>query len=128
MDPRVDWTISRRGIDYLGWGICAGSNWIREQANGGPYMTKKFMHLAANKSLQTNGSGFDNNRNFRAYRLAHILLMRAECYSGQRSRNGKNTDQPDSYARQRQSGCYGTLINLTDQQCSCRLYQACREL
>lgn len=79
MDPRVDWTISRRGIDYLGWGICAGSNWIREQANGGPYMTKKFMHLYANRGLQTNGSGFDNNRNFRAYRLAHILLMRAEC-------------------------------------------------
>ena len=79
MDPRVDWTISRRGIDYLGWGICAGQSWIREQANGGPYMTKKYMHLFANRALQTNGSGFDNNRNFRAIRLAHVLLWRAEC-------------------------------------------------
>jgi hypothetical protein len=79
LDPRVDWTISRRGVDYLGWGICVGKAWIREQPNGGPYMTKKFMHLAANKSLQTYGSGFDNNRNFRAYRLGHILLWRAEC-------------------------------------------------
>jgi len=79
MDPRVDWTISRRGIDYLGWGICAGQSWIREQANGGPYMTKKFMHLFVNRALQTNGSGFDNNRNFRAIRLAHVLLWRAEC-------------------------------------------------
>ena len=79
MDPRVDWTISRRGVDYLGWGICAGQSWIREQANGGPYMTKKYMHLFANRALQTFGSGFDNNRNFRAIRLAHVLLWRAEC-------------------------------------------------
>ena len=79
MDPRVDWTISRRGVDYLGWGISAGAAWIREQSNGGPYMTKKYMHLFANRALQTNGSGFDNNRNFRAIRLAHVLLWRAEC-------------------------------------------------
>lgn len=79
LDPRVDWTISRRGIDYLGWGICQGKSWIREQPNGGPYMTKKFMHLAANKGLQMYGTGFDNNRNFRAYRLGHVLLWRAEC-------------------------------------------------
>ncbi len=79
LDPRVDWTISRRGIDFLGWGICQGKSWIREQPNGGPYMTKKFMHLAANKGTQMYGSGFDNNRNFRAYRLGHVLLWRAEC-------------------------------------------------
>lgn len=78
LDPRCDWTISRRGIDFLGWGICIGKSWIREQPNGGPYMTKKFMHLKENQSLQTYGKGFDNNRNFRAYRLAHILLWRAE--------------------------------------------------
>ncbi|MCD6354011.1 MAG: RagB/SusD family nutrient uptake outer membrane protein, partial [Prolixibacteraceae bacterium] len=39
LDPRVDWTISRRGIDFLGWGICEGASWIRQQDNGGPYMT-----------------------------------------------------------------------------------------
>ncbi|MCL6101241.1 MAG: RagB/SusD family nutrient uptake outer membrane protein [Bacteroidetes bacterium] len=79
LDPRVDWTISRRGIDFLGWGISQGKSWIREQPNGGPYMTKKFMHLAANKGMQMYGKGFDNNRNFRAYRLAHVILWRAEC-------------------------------------------------
>ena len=41
LDPRVDWTIARRGVDYLGWGIHPGNSWIREQNNGGPYMTKK---------------------------------------------------------------------------------------
>lgn len=78
LDPRVDWTISRRGIDYLGWGICEGRSWIREQPNGGPYMTKKFMHKAENQSLNANGSGFDNGKNFRAIRYSHVLLWRAE--------------------------------------------------
>lgn len=78
LDPRVDWTISRRGVDFLGWGICEGASWIRQQDNGGPYMTKKFMHLAENQSLNTYGSGFDNGKNFRAYRLGHIILWRAE--------------------------------------------------
>ncbi len=78
LDPRVDWTISRRGIDFLGWGICEGASWIRQQDNGGPYMTKKFMQKAENQSLNAYGRGFDNGKNFRAYRLAHVLLWRAE--------------------------------------------------
>lgn len=78
LDPRVDWTISRRGIDYLGWGICEGRSWIREQPNGGPYMTKKFMHSFDNQSLNNYGSGFDNGKNFRAIRYSHVLLWRAE--------------------------------------------------
>lgn len=78
LDPRVDWTISRRGIDFLGWGICEGSSWIRQQDNGGPYMQKKFMHKEGNSSLNSFGRGFDNGKNFRAYRLAHILLWSAE--------------------------------------------------
>jgi hypothetical protein len=78
LDPRVDWTISRRGIDFLGWGICEGASWIRQQDNGGPYMTKKFMQKEENQSLNTNGRGFDNGKNFRAYRYGHVLLWRAE--------------------------------------------------
>lgn len=78
LDPRVDWTISRRGIDFLGWGVCEGASWIRQQDNGGPYMQKKFMHLQSNSSLNSYGRGFDNGKNFRAYRLGHILLWSAE--------------------------------------------------
>lgn len=78
VDLRLDWTVSRRGVDYLGWGICQGSSWVRQQDNGGPYMTKKFMHFQATQASQ-NGKGFDNNRNFRMYRYSHILLWRAEC-------------------------------------------------
>lgn len=78
IDPRVDWTIARRGVDYLGWGIMEGSSWIREQSNGGPFMTKKFALNFKNRSLNVYGNGFHNGQNFRAYRLAHILLWRAE--------------------------------------------------
>jgi starch-binding outer membrane protein, SusD/RagB family len=78
LDPRVDWTIARRGVDYLGWGIHVGNSWIREQNNGGPYMTKKYMHKKEEQSLNANGTGFDNGKNYRMYRLSHIILWRAE--------------------------------------------------
>ena len=78
VDLRLDWTVSRRSIDYLGWGICSGRAWIRTQENGGPYMTKKYMHFQASQA-SINGKGFENNRNYRMYRYAHILLWRAEC-------------------------------------------------
>ncbi|WP_085537011.1 RagB/SusD family nutrient uptake outer membrane protein [Massilibacteroides vaginae] len=78
VDLRLDWTVSRRGVDFLGWGICEGRSWVRAQENGGPYMTKKFMHFSESQASQ-NGSGFDNNRNFRMYRYSHVLLWRAEC-------------------------------------------------
>lgn len=78
LDLRLDWTVSRRGVDFLGWGICPGQSWVRTQANGGPYMTKKFMHFAATHAQQ-NGQGNFNNRNYRKYRYSHVLLWRAEC-------------------------------------------------
>jgi hypothetical protein len=78
LDPRVDWTIARRGVDYLGWGIHPGNSWIREQNNGGPYMTKKYMHKKEEQALNASGTGFDNGKNYRMYRYSHILLWRAE--------------------------------------------------
>jgi hypothetical protein len=78
LDPRVDWTIARRGVDYNEYGIFPGEDWIREQVNGGPYMTKKYAHLKSEQSINQNGSGFNNAKNYRAYRYAHILLWRAE--------------------------------------------------
>ena len=79
LDPRVDWIIARRGVDFLGWGIMPGNDWIREQNNGGPYGTKIFMHKKDEQSLNLNGTGFNNGKNYRTYRYASILLWRAEC-------------------------------------------------
>ena len=85
LDPRVDWTIARRGVDYLGWGIHPGNSWIREQNNGGPYMTKIYMHKKEEQSLNANGTGFDNGKNYRMYRFANsysgelnVLLKRIQ--------------------------------------------------
>jgi hypothetical protein len=78
IDPRVDWLIARRGVDFLGWGIHPGNDWIREQNNGGPFMTKVFMHTKAEQTLCLNGTGFNNPKNFRTYRYASVLLWRAE--------------------------------------------------
>ncbi|HEX2969008.1 MAG TPA: RagB/SusD family nutrient uptake outer membrane protein [Bacteroidales bacterium] len=79
LDPRVDYLIARRGVDFLGWGIHPGNDWIREQNNGGPMMTKIFMHRKDEQSLNLNGSGFNNGKNYRMMRYASILLWRAEC-------------------------------------------------
>ena len=78
LDPRVDFIVARRGVDFLGWGIHPGNDWIREQNNGGPMMTKIFMHKKSEQSLNLNGSGFYNGKNFRTMRYASILLWRAE--------------------------------------------------
>ncbi len=77
IDPRCDWTISRRGIPFLDWGICEGKSWIREQDYGGPFMTKKLMHY---KWEPSNSNGSRNARNIRFYRYAHVLLWRAEIH------------------------------------------------
>ncbi len=78
LDPRVDWTIARRGIPFFDWGIHEGKTWIRSQNDAGPYMTMKFMHYQADDGTMTARGGFKNSMNFRAYRYAHILLWRAE--------------------------------------------------
>jgi starch-binding outer membrane protein, SusD/RagB family len=36
VDPRLDWTVGRRGIPYLDWGIMRGRDWVRYQPDGGP--------------------------------------------------------------------------------------------
>jgi len=82
LDPRIDWTIGRRGIPYLDWGINRGGDWIRNQPWGGPYIPveKTFFNKAdRNTASTTTGwqTGIDAN-NIRYIRYAHILLWRAE--------------------------------------------------
>ena len=35
LDPRLDWSVGRRGIPYLDWGVHQGKAWIRDQAEAG---------------------------------------------------------------------------------------------
>jgi|TARA_Y100000310_G_C20695661_1_gene825502 hypothetical protein len=83
VDPRLDWTVGRRGIPFLDWGIMRGADWIREQPNGGPYLYKKNMFYSAESGSYQTSTGWAtgvNANNYRAYRYAHVLLWRAECY------------------------------------------------
>jgi hypothetical protein len=41
LDPRLDWTVGRRGIPYLDWGVHSGEDWINGQQFSGPYSPKK---------------------------------------------------------------------------------------
>jgi len=82
LDPRVDWTIGRRGIPFLDWGPMSGSDWMLDQTGMGPFLNKKVMFYKRNKgqisiSSPTWSNGLNGN-NWRIFRLDHIILWRAE--------------------------------------------------
>jgi hypothetical protein len=82
VDPRLDWTVSRRGIPYRDWGINPGRRWIRDQPFGGPYQpaSKPIFNRKEKGTLSTTTgwrAGVSAN-NYRYLRLTHVLLWRAE--------------------------------------------------
>jgi hypothetical protein len=79
LDPRLDWTVGRRGIPFLDWGVMPGKAWVRDQANGGPYEPKK--HLFYRTDVGTNTFATNprlNANNYRMVRYSHVLLWLAE--------------------------------------------------
>lgn len=80
LDPRLDWAVARRGIPYLGWGDFRGQVWIRDQANNGPYMTKKYTYTKPQDGQYSQGPNASTNAtNVNIIRLADVILMAAEC-------------------------------------------------
>jgi hypothetical protein len=83
LDPRLDWTVGRRGIPYLDWGDHPGKTWIRDQYWGGPYSPIKngYYQSEEDKFVETTGwmAGLNNANNYSIIRYADILLMAAEC-------------------------------------------------
>ena len=82
VDPRLDFTVSRRGIPYKDWGVNRGRDWIRNQSDGGPYLPvpKPFFKKSQRFSLSTT-TGWQtgiNANNYRYLRYSHVLLWRAE--------------------------------------------------
>jgi len=81
VDPRLDFTVARRGIPFLDWGIFRGSAWISDQLFAGPYLGKKGMFLKKDKKTLSTTTGWAtgvNTNSYRAIRYAHVLLWRAE--------------------------------------------------
>jgi hypothetical protein len=82
VDPRLDWTVGRRGIPYWDWGVHTGSDWVRDQSYAGPYSPKKQVYKKSQEGQYTEvgswTSGYTAN-GYRMIRYADVLLLIAEC-------------------------------------------------
>jgi hypothetical protein len=81
VDPRLDWTVGRDSVPFKDWGLYS-IKWVRDPANGGPYMPKKIIHEQG--SGQEASVGWvpqqQSSINIHIYRYADLLLMLAEAY------------------------------------------------
>lgn len=82
LDPRLDWSVGRRGIPYWDWGKHTGADWIRDQTYSGPYNPKKQVYKKSQEGTYTEvgnwTSGYTAN-GYRMIRYADLLLLIAEC-------------------------------------------------
>jgi hypothetical protein len=81
VDPRLDWTVARRGIPVHDWGLHPGNNWIRDQGSAGPYSNKKNLYWQATMGTYSDQSSWAPGSaiNYSIIRFADVLLMAAEC-------------------------------------------------
>ena len=82
VDPRLDFTLGRRGVPYLDWGLHPGNDWIRDQNNGGPYSPIKHVYYKRQAGALTDNSFWTSGvtaNNYTFIRFADVLLWTAEC-------------------------------------------------
>ena len=82
LDPRLDWSVGRRGIPYWDWGDHTGEDWIRLQSYAGPYSPKKQVYKKSQQGTFTEVGSWTSGWTANGYRLiryADLLLMIAEC-------------------------------------------------
>lgn len=79
LDPRLDWSVGRKGIYFWDWGVHPGVSWIRDQNYAGPFSPKKHIFSKKEESVLT-GSGWKNitAKDIYIIRYADVLLMAAE--------------------------------------------------
>lgn len=82
LDPRADYTVGRRGIEFNGYGIHPGKDWQRANFAdlSGPYTPKKNVYQSSETANQGAG-GWGEQRsgvNYHIIRFADVLLMGAE--------------------------------------------------
>lgn len=81
VDPRLDYTVGRRGVPYHDWGVMPGDGWLRDPAFGGPFVGYKHMIDQADfpGNTQSGGVNYVTSLNVNIIRLADVYLMAAEC-------------------------------------------------
>jgi hypothetical protein len=79
LDPRLDYTIGRRGIPYQEFGLFQG-NWVRMPSYAGPYAPRKNVYRKSQTGTGTanTGTNWINANNYEYIRFSDVLLMRAE--------------------------------------------------
>jgi len=79
LDPRLDWSVGRRGVPYWDWGPHPGYSWIRDQAYAGPFSPKKHVFSKKDETTLTS-SGWKNitAKDIYLIRYSDVLLMAAE--------------------------------------------------
>lgn len=85
LDPRLDWTVGRRGIPFLDWGNHTGNDWIRELHNYGPYTPKKNSYYKSQENSLTDANFWSTGttaNNVNLIRYADVLLWAAEVEAG----------------------------------------------
>lgn len=80
-DPRLDYTVARRGVQFRDWGVMPGDGWIRDPAFGGPFLAQKHTINLSEFGTQTvAGQEYVTGLNVNLIRLADVYLMAAECH------------------------------------------------
>ena len=79
-DPRVDVSAGRFNVPYMDWDIPVSiDGWIRDLANGGPFLNKKNLPKKADKGgLSLTTTGGSTAKNFHLMRVAELYLLYAE--------------------------------------------------
>jgi hypothetical protein len=82
LDPRLDWTVGRRGVPYHDHGPHPGKRYIRGPNSNyaGPYSMKKHVWRRSNQETTYNGNSWapGTGVDYPAMRFADVLLMAAE--------------------------------------------------
>ncbi|MHA4812211.1 RagB/SusD family nutrient uptake outer membrane protein [Flavitalea flava] len=80
LDPRLDWTVGRRGIPYLDYGLHPGNDWIRAQGYAGPFSPIKNVYWNADATTDGDNSQWAPGSSINVFiiRFADVLLMAAE--------------------------------------------------
>ncbi len=81
VDPRLDYTVGRRGVPYHDWGVMPGDGWLRDPAFSGPFVAYKHMIDEADfpGNVQSGGTNYVTALDVNIIRLADVYLMAAEC-------------------------------------------------
>jgi tetratricopeptide (TPR) repeat protein len=80
IDPRLDYTVGRRGVPFRDWGNMQGDAWIRDPGFAGPFVGMK--HTIEQSQFASNtvaGAQQITGLNVNIIRLADVYLMAAEC-------------------------------------------------